>query len=340
MAGKINKTLTTRATNKSGPSKKSLNTQKAQQARAAGPKKVEHREKISRSAKAAGAKKWPQAWDLLMRDRFIEIVAQWEGRLTTNHLCATFGIGRQQASRAIARYLQEIAPGNLVLDRAAKGYVPSETFVPRRTSGIADEYLHLLHGDALLNHTFVTLGLPTPNTEVVSPALRRVAPAIVRALVQAAREQRRVEVDYLSMQGPDRDGRVIVPHTLVFSGVRWHVRAYCEKNGDYRDFVLTRFRGEPGLMDASQHGATGDAAWNTEVSVVITPDPRLKPPQQEIIATDYGMTDGRLEIKTRGPLVRYLLLQMQIDPAAWKGDPTSQQIVIQNRAELEPWLFG
>ena len=25
-------------------------------------------------------------------------LAQWEGRLTTNHLCNSFGIGRQQAS--------------------------------------------------------------------------------------------------------------------------------------------------------------------------------------------------------------------------------------------------
>ncbi len=34
-------------------------------------------------------------WEQLLRYRFIEIVAMWEGRLTTRHLCDVFGIGRQ-----------------------------------------------------------------------------------------------------------------------------------------------------------------------------------------------------------------------------------------------------
>lgn len=43
--------------------------------------------------------------------------------------------------------------------------------------------------------------------------------------------------------------------------MRWHVRAYCEKNGDYRDFVLSRFRGEPELMDdVSEHTREADVA--------------------------------------------------------------------------------
>jgi len=40
-------------------------------------------------------------WDSLLRYRAIEIIALWEGRLTTNHLCDSFGIGRQQASKDI-----------------------------------------------------------------------------------------------------------------------------------------------------------------------------------------------------------------------------------------------
>ncbi|HEY9459587.1 MAG TPA: hypothetical protein VIR04_02170, partial [Paralcaligenes sp.] len=64
---------------------------------------------------------WPLRWDLLLRYRLIEIVAQWEGRLTTNHLCDSLGIGRQQASKDINSYLKDIAPGNLVYDRHLKG---------------------------------------------------------------------------------------------------------------------------------------------------------------------------------------------------------------------------
>jgi len=30
------------------------------------------------------------------------------------------------------------------------------------------------------------------------------------------------------------------PHALGHNGARWHVRAWCEKNGDFRDFTLSR----------------------------------------------------------------------------------------------------
>lgn len=49
-------------------------------------------------------------WDQTLRFRLLEIVLQWEGRLTTNHLCSAFDIGRQQASRDINRYINEFSP--------------------------------------------------------------------------------------------------------------------------------------------------------------------------------------------------------------------------------------
>ena len=73
---------------------------------------------------------WPIRWDLLLRYRLIETIALWEGRLTTNHICHSFGIGRQQASKDINTYLRELAPGNLVYDRHLKGYVPARDFKP------------------------------------------------------------------------------------------------------------------------------------------------------------------------------------------------------------------
>ena len=66
-------------------------------------------------------KTWPFRWDLLLRYRYIEIIALWEGRLTTRHLCETFGIGRQQASKDINTYLRKVGPDNLVYDKYLKG---------------------------------------------------------------------------------------------------------------------------------------------------------------------------------------------------------------------------
>lgn len=68
---------------------------------------------------------------------------------------------------------------------------------------------------------------------------------------------------------PEAEIRLIAPHTLVYSGMRWHVRAYCDKNHDYRDFVLSRFRGVRELMDdLSENGRAKDAVRITLVNVV------------------------------------------------------------------------
>ncbi|MEM7691707.1 MAG: WYL domain-containing protein [Pseudomonadota bacterium] len=282
---------------------------------------------------------WPFRWDLLLRYRYIEIITLWEGRLTTGHLTRCFGIGRQQASKDINHYAREIAPGNLEYDKFLKGYKPSTNFTPRVTKGTADEYLHLMTRDAQLMGVFESLPLATANVEQLSTPTRYVSPNVLRPLIQAARSKRRLEVDYLSLQNPDREGRIIVPHTLVFTGFRWHVRAWCEKNRDYRDFVLSRFRGEAELLDASDNGSEDDTRWQQTVEVVVKPDPRLTDEQQEVIAVDYGMSERVLRINTRGILVNYLLQLLQLDNQTEQANPLAQQIVLANRAEISEWLY-
>jgi predicted DNA-binding transcriptional regulator YafY len=125
----------------------------------------------------------------------------------------------------------------------------------------------------------------------------------------------------------------------VYTGLRWHVRAWCEKNHAYRDFVLSRFRGAPDIMDESEHGVEGDVEWNTDVTVRITPDPRLSAAQREVVEADFGMEKGALKIRTRGKLVPYVLKLLHIDAGRIADDATAQQIVVANRTELEAWLF-
>lgn len=282
---------------------------------------------------------WPYRWDHLLRYRYIEIISLWEGRLTTGHLTRCFGIGRQQASKDINFYVREIAPGNIEYDKYLKGYRPTALFQPRVTRGTADEYLHLMTRDEQIMGVFESLPLTTANVEQLSPPGRDVSPGILRPMIQAARSQQRLEVDYVSLHSPDREGRIIVPHTLVFTGFRWHVRAWCEKNLGYRDFVLSRFRGEAELLDASVHNEANDSDWQRIVDVVIAPDPRLSPAQQAVIADDYAMRDGQLILRTRATLVSYLLRLLQLDPAQLNDNPLAQQIVLENRQQLETWLF-
>lgn len=143
-----------------------------------------------------------------------------------------------------------------------------------------------------------------------------------------------------ALGNPTPEVRLIAPHTLIYTGMRWHVRAFCEKNQAYRDFVLSRLRGVPEVMDdMTEHGIEGDVEWNTEVPVIIIPDERLAPAQKAIIETDYGMVEGTLEIMSRQALVKYVLQRYQIDPKKLDPKPEAQQIWVDNLKELKAWLY-
>ncbi|MGL5040162.1 MAG: WYL domain-containing protein [Aeromonas sp.] len=281
-------------------------------------------------------------WDQTLRFRLLEIVLQWEGRLTTNHLMAAFNIGRQQASRDINLYLTKYSPKGVVYDRSLKGYKPTEQFSPRFSEGKVDEYLVLLHREKQNQRQHQTGVLPLPlmdlrygYIEILDVPNRHIDPKIARALVQAARGQLRVDVDYVSLNSEQQNGRNIVPHTLVYDGIRWHVRAYCEKKGEYLDFVMSRFRAEPELLDASPFGREGDLEWNTHVTAKITPNPALTPGQQAIIATDHAMTDGCLQITQRIPLMHYALERLQVSyNGEHERNPLLYPLVLVNRDAL------
>jgi predicted DNA-binding transcriptional regulator YafY len=282
--------------------------------------------------------KWPIRWDLLFRYRMIEIMTLWEGRLTTNHLIQSFGIGRQQASKDINTYLTDVAPGNLVYDKQLKGYKPSDSFIPKLTSGHADEYLHILSRSEDMTVTFNELDMGFENTTMVRPVTRNITPEILRPLVQAIREKKRVDLSYTSLKNGEEVERIISPHTLVCTPLRWHVRAYCEHSEGYRDFVLSRIRGVPTLETKKIKGKEQDELWNTHLSIKLIPDSRLTEAQAKVIAHDYGMEKGTLAIPTNAALVRYVLDAYNIDINVLNSNPKGQQIILGNFEELRPYL--
>lgn len=278
-------------------------------------------------------------WDLALRYRLIETIVWWEGRLTTGHLMQSFGISRQQASKDINTYISEHASRNLTYDKQLKGYVPSKTFNPRFIDLSASAYLDLLAQNNERAPHIEGLKLAYAHTLVLQVPDRSIQPEILRPLLKACRDKLRLEIEYVSLANPEPEVRVIEPHTLVYTGMRWHVRAYCEKNAAYRDFVLSRIRGTPDLLESNGNGAEGDEVWNSEIAVILQPDPRLDDAQKAIIQRDYGMIDGRLEIPTRQALVKYVLQRYQIDPKNLDPKAEAQQVVIGNLSELKPWLY-
>lgn len=63
------------------------------------------------------------------------------------------------------------------------------------------------------------------------------------------------------------------------TGLRWYLRAFCEKLQQYRDFVLSQFRYVPDLRNKTSINAIQDCGWHLVLSLIFTTAPLLSPQQ-------------------------------------------------------------
>jgi len=229
-----------------------------------------------------------------------------------------FNITRASASNILKDYRTKY-PNNLTYNPSSKAFLATPYFIANTDLTHFERYL------SLINDSQLSTNLSICAFEVEAP-LRNINATQVRPILKAIREKRAIDIGYISLSSPDYLDRIIEPHALIFDGLRWHVRAYCRKNQAFRDFSLSRFNGTAEYEGKAHHSAKEDEAWQTFVDVVIQPDPRLTPKQQEIIANDFQMQKGIKTISTRAALVNYLLLRLRID--GYKNTPEEQQIIL------------
>ncbi len=107
--------------------------------------------------------------------------------------------------------------------------------------------------------------------------------------MQAPRDGQKLDIGYVSLTSPDEESWIIIPHTLVCTSLCWHVFAYCEKNRDFRYFVLGRFRDINGIDDHAEMTKNQDDRWNGMVDIALVTDSRLSDYQKAILDDDYYM---------------------------------------------------
>jgi len=247
-------------------------------------------------------------YEVVLRLRTIELIALWEGRLITNQLSDWFGVSRQQASADINRYNSEINPNALIHDPAVKGYVLAPGFKPVLSSGHINEYMVLL--DSLNNQPMAQL-LEGHNAASVQLPNRAVRPDVVRAAIKACRQKLQLSIHYSSMENPQPRQRVIAPHTLVYTGFRWHLRAWCYSREDFRDFLLSRIYFTPELQQHSDKTAEHDTLWQTDIQLRLIPNLLLNAEQRALVAHDYAMDNEQLTLNVRQALAHYTLQRYQ-----------------------------
>ncbi len=268
-------------------------------------------------------------WSAVQRLQFIEFRLLWEGHVNRSDLIETFSISVPQSTLDFREYMER-APGNMDYDKRLRHYFPTPTFKPVFISDRAEGYLSQLTTLAVSGENQSIPGLlgATPSFDILPAPERRVDSITLQQLLKSMREGLSVEIHYQSLSSPNPSWRRISPHSLASDGLRWHVRAYCHRKEEFRDFVLGR------IMDirdaqASVISATADMEWNEIIKVTISPNPALTADQHKIIERDYSMTQGRTEISVRKSLLFYLKRRLGIDDGAEKP-PAAQQVVIVN----------
>ena len=278
--------------------------------------------------------------EVLLRLKAIELLANWEGRLVTNSLVDWFGVSRQQASADIKRYMANHNPDSLFHDPAVKAYVPKPGFRPVLTKGHINEYLDMVSG---LESKSMSVTLETDiNLASVQLPDRTVRPEVVREVLKACRNSSSIKILYASMSNPVWAERIISPHTLVYTGFRWHVRAYCHKRQSFRDFLLSRIDRTPQFVDLKSPPVSEDTLWQEKITLNLVPNIQLKEAQKALVEKDYGMPDGRLQLSLRKALAHYTLQRYQAAISAEEALNATQfpiQLLESDRKKISPYLF-
>ncbi len=238
---------------------------------------------------------------------YIDFRLYFLGEVGRPDLANRFGIAPAAATRDLALY-REVASKNIEFDGSNKIYRIGKTFAPLfdHAPQRVLSALSLGFGDGVNGESQPMIPCEPP-TVLSSPRMDVLAP-----ICRAIHAKRPVAIRYHSMSSGQSE-RVIVPFALVDTGLRWHVRAFDRKSGEFRDFVVTRIEA-PTLVDEepkANERPDNDIQWTRIVELDLVPHPRLSRP--EIIRMDYGMKDGSIRMCVRAAVAGYMLLRWSVD---------------------------
>ena len=238
---------------------------------------------------------------------FIEFRLWFFGEVVRKQVLERFDVATAVGTRDLALY-KELAPHNLRY--AHKRYYYEPSFTPLFSHEVHKVLAALTTqaGDTYQSPQgeYLPFAHPKPLNHPDLSTLATVTRAIVAKQV--------LSLTYHSMKtgaGP----RTIIPHAIVDSGLRWHVRAFDRSRGHFRDLVLTRMENPLALAGAqepqSHELAHADEQWMQKLELCLVPHPAHSHP--EVIARDFGMSNGMLTVPVHATMAGYVLRQWQVD---------------------------
>lgn len=252
-------------------------------------------------------------WAARERLRSVEVRLWWRGFVGRKELIKVFGISAAQATSDLQKYF-ELNEGACFYSTNRKRYEASQEMKCVLHQPVLEEGLTLAFGEMVgerWQRERVWDGRKPGLLGAVNLPLREGEPWVVRVMVLAALGKRRVRVKYASVKSGKSRWREMVPRTFGWDGRRWHARAFCLANEDWRDFVLGRI--EEAEWPGKEEEVAADEAWDTWVAVKLKVNPALDAVQRRALRMDYGLSSDILEVRVREAMRPYLLAEMFLE---------------------------
>jgi len=240
------------------------------------------------------------------RLRFIEACAWWKGIVNRQDLGGLFGVSMAQASSDLQRYL-DLNPGAFLYNLREKRYeAVAEMQCVMTRPRLEDAVARFLGGEV----RGLRIGWDDANegsecVAVLRMPVREAGAAVERRIFLAVLNGLRVKLRYASVNSGKEEWRWLRPHALGHNGARWHVRAWCEQHGEFRDFTLSRIAEVEWSREHAELPAV-DKDWQTWVSLRVIPHQDLSEDQRKAVERDYAMRNGVLKLKVRKAMEGYL----------------------------------
>jgi hypothetical protein len=255
-------------------------------------------------------------WAAAERLRYIERSAFWRGVINRSDLQRIYDLSAAQASSDLHRY-SELNPGALAYNLKLKRYEGRQAMRPVLHVPRLEEAIEMFLGADLRTARPVGAGAPAENSTQVATVVvpqRTASAEAQRAIFQAVLSARQVRIRYLSFGKRGESWRVIAPHALAHDGYRWHARAWCFENRDFRNFVLGRIR-KAGWPQPLTAALPGDKAWQEWCILKLRPRQGLSDAQARAVRLEYGMAHGRMTLRVRRAMLDATLMHLRLPPS-------------------------
>lgn len=273
-----------------------------------------------------GNKTNTENWNARERLMHIERLAYWRGWVRRTDLCARFEISIPQASADLAAYLR-LNPHALHYDGSSKRYNAANDMVCKLKRPVFEDAVN-----------FVSNATPVPPPEervaLIDLPSRHIPVEAARNVIRAISGKLSLEIYYFSINSATERWRRISPHALAHDGYRWHTRAWCHEDEEYKDFVLGRISKARSLSDSGSL-AKRDEEWATWVNLRFRAHRKLDAVQRKAIEHDYAMKGGCAVLRVRRAMLDYTLAYLRLLPESQAAEQRHLELIAADGLSLE-----